>query len=274
MSPAASGGVARAFGAANRLRLLGEYFQAAGPVTPANAWKHVYRLLLWIDPTTGLAHCYESDKSQPGRAWYARSPAFHGWVAQSLGTAPGDLPKEIGWLFTAAAQDLVAWVARNAQGRESRTAEQRAPYKGQGFPEPGEDPELAGIITRGLADYLSAPPPPSALNDIVWRVRAHASQENKRRNLVGEGFEDVLAEIIRRVVGEAVEVRARSPLATLPGFHSSPTGAKEHKVDLALIGSSIPRVLISVKWSIRADRERQFNEDFENYWKLNAARSS
>ena len=63
--------VERAFGAENRNRLIDLYFQTSGreEVIPATAWRHVYRLLLWSDPTTGLAHCYESDKSQPGKAW-------------------------------------------------------------------------------------------------------------------------------------------------------------------------------------------------------------
>ncbi|HLV80165.1 MAG TPA: hypothetical protein VKT32_07770 [Chthonomonadaceae bacterium] len=55
--------VARAFGAENRARLLARYFDQAGTITPANAWQHVYCLPLWIDRTTALAHCYESDKA-------------------------------------------------------------------------------------------------------------------------------------------------------------------------------------------------------------------
>ena len=77
----------RAFGAESRLQLLDEYFSVNGNVTPANAWQHVYQLLLWTDRTTGLAHCYESDKAQPGRKWYERSLAFHDWLAGSLGVA-------------------------------------------------------------------------------------------------------------------------------------------------------------------------------------------
>lgn len=73
--------VTRAFGAENRARLLTRYFETADTITTANAWEHVYRLLLWIDRTTALAHCYESDKAQPGRPWYARSLAFHEWVS-------------------------------------------------------------------------------------------------------------------------------------------------------------------------------------------------
>src|SRR5947208_1964025 len=79
--------IARAFGADNRDRLLERYFAQGGAVTAANAWQHTYRLLLWIDRTTGLAHCYESDKCQPGRPWYARFLAFHDWVAAALEVA-------------------------------------------------------------------------------------------------------------------------------------------------------------------------------------------
>src|SRR5579863_4849824 len=98
--------IARAFGAENRSRLLDRYFDAAGDVDPSNAWQHIYRLLLWIDRTTALAHCYESDKAQPGRVWYARSLAFHDWVSQALEVPPAALGENIDWLFREAVKDL------------------------------------------------------------------------------------------------------------------------------------------------------------------------
>src|SRR3990167_8568902 len=98
--------VSRAFGADNRARLLARYFTHAGEIATGNAWQHVYRLLLWIDRTTALAHCYESDKCQPGRPWYGRSLAFHAWVSEALGTTPADLASQIDWLFQAAIRDL------------------------------------------------------------------------------------------------------------------------------------------------------------------------
>lgn len=62
--------VDRAFGAQNRARLLGEYFTTGADsrceLTAGSAWQHVHRLLLWIDHTTNLAHCYESDKANQG----------------------------------------------------------------------------------------------------------------------------------------------------------------------------------------------------------------
>jgi hypothetical protein len=67
--------VKSAFGAVNRAKLIDAYFsqQSEASISPEKAWEHVYRLLLWVDQTTGLGHCYESDKSQPGKRWYARS---------------------------------------------------------------------------------------------------------------------------------------------------------------------------------------------------------
>lgn len=87
----------RVFGAENRARLLARYFAAQEVVTPENAWQHVYRLLLWIDRTTALAHCYESDKAQPGRAWYERSLAFHDWMSKVLGVEPARLGPAGSW---------------------------------------------------------------------------------------------------------------------------------------------------------------------------------
>src|SRR5438445_8531169 len=101
---------ARAFGSENKARLLERYFDRAGAVTPANAWQHVYRLLLWIDRTTALAHCYESDKAQPGRPWYARSLAFHDWLSRELNVAPAAIAEQIDWLFREAVKDLATRV--------------------------------------------------------------------------------------------------------------------------------------------------------------------
>jgi len=49
------GQVDRPFGAENREALLNEFFHGWGTVTRQNAWKAVYQLLMWVDPTTGLA---------------------------------------------------------------------------------------------------------------------------------------------------------------------------------------------------------------------------
>ena len=76
---------------------------------------------------------------------------------------------------------------------------QRAPYDGRGFPEPGEDPELVAIIKEALASWMSVQTPDDALKNLTRRLYAYMTQDNKRRNLVGEGFEDVIAAVIQRL---------------------------------------------------------------------------
>lgn len=260
--------VARAFGAENRARLLERYFEQARPVTAANAWQHVYRLLLWIDRTTALAHCYESDKAQPGRPWYARSLAFHGWVSAELGVSPAALAEEIDWLFREAVKDLAV---RAVAGRSDAYECQRAPYAGRAFPEPGEDPELAAIIREALRKWMATEPPDDELRALTRRIHAYLTQENKRKNLVGEGFEDAIAAVMRRLpFGKSVQVRTRVVLHELPGFHRSSPNEKVKKVDLALLAGHA-RTLVTAKWSIRADREEQFMSDFQAYERLESA---
>lgn len=257
-----------AFGAKNRERLINTYFKEEVPdtcVSPADAWTHVYRLLLWVDQTTGLGHCYESDKSQPGKRWYARSLAFHDWVATALGANPGDLGSRIDWLFLRAAEDLAAEVLRNAARVTGKAEIQRKPYEGRGFPRPGEDPELVSIAKDVLGAHLGTEPSSEVWALLVQRVRQYLSLENKRKNLVGEGFEDVLAQVIRRAcTRDKLEVHARRLLQDLPGFNRARTGDKPNKVDVAVIRPGM-RTLITAKWSVRADREKQFVTDFADY---------
>jgi len=259
--------VDRAFGAINRARLITRYFETAEPLSVSNAWKHVYRLLLWIDRTTALAHCYESDKAQPGRPWYGRSLAFHDWVSNKFNVPPAELAEQVDWLFREAVKDLATRVLTNRSAAYER---QREPYAGRSFPEPGEDPELASVIRQGLGGYLNDPPR-DILADLTRRINAHLSQENKRKNLVGEGFEDVITAVLNRLkFATALDVKTRVPLHDMPGFHRPVPTEKIKKVDLGVIRRGF-RTLVTAKWSIRADREEQFMSDFQMYERLEAA---
>ena len=243
----------------------------AGEVTAANAWQHVYRLLLWADQTTGLAHCYESDKCQPGRPWYARSLAFHAWVSEALGSSPAGLAEDIDLMFRWVTADLAVSVAA---GRAAAAKRQRQPYAGQGFPEPGMGTGLEAIITETLGPYLQATPPAEILHQLGQRIHAYISQENKRKNLLGEGFEDTFAAILRGVPGisRAYDIRVRSFLQYLPGFYRTRGDEKPKQVDVALIRRSDGyRTLLTCKWSVRSDREEQFLSDYDAYVRLEAA---
>jgi hypothetical protein len=265
--------VLRPFGAANRRRLLEEYFKAAGDVTVANAWQHVYRLLMWIDATTGLAHCYESDKAQPGRHWYARSLALHDWLAAELDVQPEALQDELDWLFKKGSEQLTAALVKKRTQWAANAADQRQPYEGRGFPQPGEDPVLEQVIQEELGPHLQGDPPPEVMRRLIQRIREVIGLENKRRNLLGEGFEDVLAFVIRRLPGaERLDVQTRPVLHSLPGFREPDEDEKARKVDLAIITPTGRRVLVTAKWSVRADREEQFGTDWEAYDRLNKSR--
>ena len=258
--------VKAAFGAKNRARLINAYFaERDEALTSAEAWAHVYRLLLWIDQTTGLAHCYESDKSQPGKRWYSRSLAFHDWVATALGAKPSNLSENVDWLFLRAAKDLAAEVLRKAAKVTAVAARQREPYKERGFPQPGEDAELVALIKRELGAHLGTEPSAEGWARLVQTVRQYLALDNKRKNLVGEGFEDVLAQVIQRTCrGPEIHVHVRKILHELPGFNRARRGEKPNKVDVAVIRPS-NRTLITAKWSVRADREKQFTTDFSDY---------
>jgi len=255
--------IERAFGATNRRRILADYFTTAGEVDAGNSWQHVYRLLLWINPTIGLAHCYESDKCQPHKAWYSRSLAFHQWVANQLGVGPLRLREEIDHLFRAA---LPALAKVETEQRRIAAARHLGRYGPGTMPMPGDDLDLLDIISSVL--NIEQPLDSSESRQLVERIYTHFARENKRKNLLGRGFEDTLAAIIARLPGDSEwVVRTRVPLPDIPGFLAPSQQAKQPEVDLALWEPKPQgrRILVSAKWSVRADRERQFDSDFEDY---------
>lgn len=257
----------RAFGAENRARLLDLWFADRPAVELGHAWQEVYRLLLWVDATTGLAHCYESDKAQPGRPWYGRSLAFHVWLSDRFGVEPTELAEELDWMFRQAVRDLAA---RQRAGLSEKAQAQRAPYADRDLPEPGADPELAEIIEDELADWLREPPPEEVWTRVVTLVQAHLSQENKRRNLTGEGFEDVVVALVNRLGADSgVRARTQVRLGDLDGFYPTREGDKAKLIDLVVENDRTgDRALVTAKWSVRSDREEQFKSDFEAYTRL------
>jgi hypothetical protein len=258
-----------AFGVQNRSRLLDQYFADVATINVYDAWKHVYQLLLWTDRTTGLAHCYESDKCQPGRPWYARSLRFHDWLSSEFGVRADELSGKIDWLFSSAIDDLAMAAEGLSAVAAIAAAEQRVPYAGRSFPEPGEDPELISIIVATLSDYLTVNELPTRTRrTLTERVTAHLTNENKRKNLLGEGFEDTIAAILRRVPGlsENYDVHTRRNLDEIPGFNLPPQKQKRRQVDLDLVRQRDGyRTLVTVKWSVRSDREEQFFSEFNDY---------
>jgi hypothetical protein len=251
------------FGSANRQRLIGEFLASADEAS----WLTIYRLLLWTDKTTGLAHCYESDKCQPGKAWHPRSLRFHAWLSESLGVTPRAVAEGIDWLFRHTAEDYARHMVHQYQTLLKRATHQRAAYIDREFPEPGEDPAIVEIIRDVLGRHLTAEPSPDQWRFMTQRIRQLIGVENKRKNLVGEGFEDVLCAVVRKFdEAGALDVRARCLLASIPGFANTRTGDKPLKVDLSIVRAADQhRTIVTAKWSIRADRERQFASEYADY---------
>ena len=263
------------FSQPNRVRLIDEYFAARGgsSVDPATAWMDVYRLLLWIDSRTGIAHCYESDKSQPGRAWYPRSLVFHDWVSRQLRVDPLDLKDHIDWMFqrvipavTQAEADEIASEAIAEQGRLFPKADRQLPL-------PGDDPGLRSIVEALMAPDAAHRPSDELVNGVLRKVYAHMSSENKRANLLGRGFEDVLAGVLARLSAPPSAFGTQTPLQEIPGFRPTREGDKAEKVDLWVGDGDRRRILVSAKWSVRADREKQLANDFATYVQANEWRA-
>ena len=266
----------RPFGKASRALAIQEFLASLEPRPASDMWKSVYELLLWTDPTTGLAHIYESDKSQPGRHWYPRTLAFHQWFAQQLGVRPRVVHRHIDFLFRQCLRVLAVKEGTVLAKRMRDAEKQYAPYEADGLPEPGENPELEDEVQQRVAEETGIALSKDAVRTMISIVQARLKRENKRKNLLGEGFEDTLAAVLGHAASatsESVRFYTGKPLVELPGFRELPSGAKKRTVDLAILGhpddpfdsETAPRTLVSVKWSVRADREEQFGVDYQAY---------
>ncbi len=226
MNPAAG-----PFSRPNRVALIDRYFGDRA-VVPREAWKDVYRLLFWCDPTTGLAHCYESDKSQPGRPWYARTLAFHDWLGEQLDLSNDALPDALDWMFRQVIEQVAAEEAGHREALTAKAESQRSRYD-LAMPTPGDDPELRMLIEPLLPSDPSEWPKEDVIRDTLRKIRTHITSENKRKNLLGRGFEDVLAGILRRLDGEPpTALGTQVAINEIPGFGEPRSGDKAEKVDL------------------------------------------
>jgi hypothetical protein len=259
------------FSQPNRVALIDAYFGDRA-VKAQEAWKDVYALLLWADATTGLAHCYESDKAQPGRPWYARTLAFHTWLAGQFGVRPTELADRLDWMFRQVIRLVADEEAARRERLTARAAEQLARYADE-MPAPDDDPELRQLIEPLLPPKRDEQPPDERVRDVLRRVRTHIGSENKRKNLLGRGFEDVLAGVISRLEGGAPPgLGVQTAIEEIRGFRPPRTGDKTEKVDLWVGTPDARRVLVSAKWSVRADREKQMRGDFLTYVACNELR--
>lgn len=262
------------FGAENRQALIAQFLAVEDPQTTEPRWRLVYRLLLWVDETTGLGHCYESDKCQPGKPWYPRSLRFHDWLSRAFECSPSEVEEKIDFLFNKTSEQYAVLMLERQHEILRRAEEQREGYGERGFPTSAEKPVIVSLIKDSLGNRLVAEPTAGEWGQLTLKIREVIAVENKRKNLLGEGLEDVLVAVLTRSANRSpFEVRPRVPLHEVPGFTNRRAGDKLNKVDLAVTGrTGVKPTMVTVKWSIRADRERQFESDFNAYLAAQSAR--
>lgn len=273
------------FGKESRIRILKHHFSQEEAVTAASAWKFIYRELLWIDHSTGLAHLYESDKAQPGRPWYGRTVIFTDMICERFGhISRQELKLQLDRLFRACLERIISerGVALEedeliealsllkspneiAEEIVQATADDKQAHEADYTPDAELVAEFTALIVRRVnVTQLQAE---SLARELATRARLHFTVERKRQNVLGEGFEDLLQLLITnvsKVPEDYLLVRQRAN--KLPGFQNSQTTRERIEApDIAIVRNNRTELLASVKWSLRHDRQKQLSDELDCY---------
>ena len=275
------------FGESSRVELIEQHLQAFGTITAKNAWKFVYEELLWFDKSTGLVHLYESDKAQPGRSsWYNRSIAFTNKLSELFNVDRPGLKARIDRLFLACLERMVQ---SQQEATEPKPKPGVEPVRGSGVElaidavetahqaaEAAKDfapyAELVAEVTQLLIDKarLDKQAAEALAKEIVRRAEYHLTFGSNRQNVLGEGFEDVLrllAMKVSNVPAEKIVVRRKA--SELAGFQAKPEQVRRIETpDLAIIESNSTKLLSTIKWSLRHDRQKQLTDELDCYVQL------
>ena len=246
------------------MRVLKEYFAQVGSVTEENAWEHVYRCLLWFNTSAGLAHIYDSNHMQRGGNFHSRAVRFTDLLCAHWQISRKDLPGRIDILFKGCVQEL-----------KQREAE-APPDDENGEEEAGIESELESDLLLAIqADLAEEGIRKSRAKVVAERIERRSRYfftiGNKRKNALGEGFEDLLMILLQKVARIPEERLAlRRPVSQLPGFKAPPPQQGEKKKreprpDIAIIDANITHLITSAKWSMRQDRETQFQSEYDSF---------
>ncbi|MFL9827876.1 hypothetical protein [Rhodoplanes sp. SY1] len=247
------------------MRVLREYLKQAGPVTEANAWEHVYRCLLWFDDGAGLAHIYDSNHMQKGGNFHSRAVRFTKTLCSHWNVKTAELSGHLDVLFRGCVEELKRQEAEKPKGEPSTIDAEDM--------EAEIESELTVNIRKLLEEHgLGENSTPALADKIEALSRHYFTIGNKRQNALGEGFEDLLSILLQRVsnIPEKM-VATRTPVSKLPGFlREEPTeegGKKPHepRPDIAIVDDNITHVITTAKWSIRQDRQTQFQAEYQSF---------
>ena len=221
------------------MRVLEEYFTTAGEVTAENAWEHVYRCLLWMNLGAGLAHIYDSNHMQPGGGFHGRAQRFTELLCSQWGIERGELAGRLDVLFKGCVAEL-----NRQQVPPEDTIDQET------------ESELISAVEAVLREEGIAEP--RALNvarKIEGLSRTFFTIGQKRKNALGEGFEDLLLILLQRVASiPLAKLKLRTPVSQMPGFRrAAPVQPGEKRKrephpDIAVVEDNITHVIATAKW--------------------------
>ncbi len=208
-----------------------------------------------MNEATGLAHIYDANHMQPGKFFHTRAVRFTDELCKSWGIGKADLPNLIDKLFKGCV----------AEWQKSRKAPD------------DDDEDIESDLRTSIQEILAAEGvDPAHVPDLAKRIEALSRDfftiGNKRKNALGEGFEDLLWLLLQRVAKVPKEKAAlRTAVSKLPGFRKAAPkrkGAKREREphpDLAFYDAGITQIIVTAKWSMRQDRETQFHSEFAAY---------
>jgi hypothetical protein len=131
------------------------------------------------------------------------------------------------------------------------------------------DADLVAEFAAVLPERLKLPTATAqnVARELVGKARYYFTVERKRQNVLGEGFEDLLELLLRKLTTVPKDhVVLRTKADDLPGF-----GATRHQrdrieaPDLAVVANGKTHLLASIKWSLRQDRQKQLSDELDCY---------
>lgn len=236
-----------------------------------NAWMHVYRLLIWLDDHNGLVHIYDAHKVRDrDNLWFVRARIATEILCDSLGVEYRGLGDEVDLLFkefiheVESVEDLPPASKREQDLMNELFPGARTPEQPQRYA------ELVSILSKVMARHgLSEQVAPQ----LAYAAVAYYQAGGARQNVLGEGFEDVVGLLVKRfctLSSDRNEVFIGSQLEKVTGFNgrSPEWDEKRHipRPDVAITNSRAKIILIiTLKWSLRHDREGTFTEEATAY---------
>jgi hypothetical protein len=256
------------FGQGTRIRVLKDYLAQAGQITEENAWEHVYRCLLWFDIGASLAHIYDSNHMQRGGTFHTRAVRFTDLLCSRWNIKKSALSDKLDVLFRGCVAELKRQEVEADAGKELDLE------KTDDISDEIES-ELTIAIKALLQEEGIGENRAAILSESIEGLSRHYfTIGKKRQNALGEGFEDLLMLLLRRVANIPAErIALRTPVSKLPGFLKSLShregqtkrSKREPHPDIAIVDSHITNLITTAKWSIRQDRETQFQSEYSSF---------